>query len=154
MQAPLDGARWDRELRGQVADREVMEMVEYEQLSLVGRQPVEGGVHGRYISDRIGCIRQRGVMIIEHDLACASPPAEDIAASVSDDSVEPGVESIDIAKLRQLSPGRDEAVLDHVTRISLVVEHGAGRPKCPIQSRFHELGEGISVTPGGPGYQV
>ena len=103
--------------------------------SVVGAQVLERGVDRRRIPEhrrRVGTLRLRRV--VESDLPRPASPPQHVAAPVHDHLVEPGVELRAVPQSRQVTPGRDEDLLDDVGRIRLVAEdcrRSAERPARP-----------------------
>ena len=75
-----------------------------------------------------------------------SPAARLVDAGVDDESMQPGVEPIGIAKLREIPPGSDQPLLDRVACELGVPEDEAGRLVQPHDGRAGELGEGVMIA--------
>ena len=70
-----------------------------------------------------------------------------VDAGVDGESVEPGLEPVGIAKLRQVVPCPDEAVLDRVACELGVPEDQAGGAVQPHGGHTGELGKGVMIAP-------
>jgi hypothetical protein len=91
---------------------------------------------------------------VKVDLPGPMPPPQHIPASVHEDSVEPGVESGDIAQAGKVDPGGDEGILGCIARVGLIAKDGAGRSEGSIESHFDESFEGDLVASCGAFNQV
>ena len=77
----------------------------------------------------------------------ATAPSQDIDTGTGDETAEPALEAIRIAKGRQVLPGSDEALLDRVSREFLVPEDEAGRRVQPRDEHAGKHGEGVMIAP-------
>jgi hypothetical protein len=75
-----------------------------------------------------------------------SPAARLVDAGIDGEPIEPGIESIGIPKLREVSPGSDQPLLDRVACELRVAEDEAGRLVQPHDGRAGELGEGVMIA--------
>ena len=86
---------------------------------------------------------------IGRELHLDGPPSTTaclVDAGVDGQSMEPGVESVGIAKLREIPPRPDEAFLDRVACELRVPEDEAGGLVQPHDGRAGELGEGVMIA--------
>src|SRR4051794_15639883 len=81
---------------------------------------------------------------IDLDLDGASPaPARLVEAAVDEETMEPGVEPVRVAKPGQVSPGTYQRVLDRVARELRVPKDEARGRVQPRSRRRGEHGEGV-----------
>ena len=100
------------------------------------------GYFGREID--IGCRANLHELDLDRS---ASATSDRVDAGTHEQSMEPGVEPVRVAKARQVSPGSDESVLDRVSRELAIPEDQPGRSIQPRDGRASELGEGVMIAP-------
>lgn len=110
-----------------------------------GLQARERLIQQLAIGERAGdVVRRRRVEWRELDLdhpALAAP--DEIQAGIDDESVQPGVEAVRVAKPGQVAPGADESLLDRVARELRVAEDQSSRRVQPREADIDERGEGV-----------
>jgi hypothetical protein len=77
-----------------------------------------------------------------------------IAAGVEEESVEPRVEAIGVAKARQVPPASDERLLDGVLRAVLVLQDESSRGVQPADRGTCQHGEGVMIASPSPLHEV
>ena len=115
-------------------------------------EPFERAVEQVAIGDERCHVGHRGVVERRqlHLHGTTPPAAGRVHAGMEDESMEPGLEAIRIAKGRQAPPGADEALLDRVSRELGVPEDEAGRGIQPRDARAGKHGEGVMIASPGP----
>ncbi len=95
-----------------------------------------------------GIARAVGVEVRQLDLdRPAAPPPDEVEACMGEQSMQPRVEPVRVAKSGQVTPGADEGVLDGVMRKLRITDH---EPRGPIQADRgapRERREGVVIAP-------
>jgi hypothetical protein len=92
-------------------------------------------------------VGSRGVDRRQLDLDDASLAATDeVEAGIREESLQPGVEAVRIAKTGQVAPGADHGLLDGVARELPVAEDQTGGRVQPRETHVEELGEGLMIA--------
>ena len=91
---------------------------------------------------------RRSVDRQEFDLHRSSAStSQDVDAGTDDETSEPALEAIRIAKRGQVPPGSDETLLDRVSRELVVPEDQSGSRIQPRDERAGQHGEGVMIAP-------
>ncbi len=95
-----------------------------------------------------GVGRALGIEIRQLDLdRPTAPAADEVETRMRQESMQPGVEPVRVAKPGQIAPRADEGVLDGVARELRITDH---EPRGPIQAdrrATRERGEGVVIAP-------
>lgn len=128
-----------------------MQVMHDEEMPMADAQPLEGGGERGHVASDGGRLSAREFQrVLDGDLSGATAAPMHIAAPVHDRPVEPGVELAPVAKLRKLTPGREERFLDDVVGVSLAAEDGGGCAEGSVQPSRNQRLEGVNVATGGP----
>jgi hypothetical protein len=76
--------------------------------------------------------------------------AADVRAGADEESVQPGIEPLDVAQGRQVAPRADNGFLGRILRKLRVAEEQASDPVQPIDGAGGQNGEGFAVSPSRP----
>ena len=88
-----------------------------------------------------------------HDGELRAPPAPvapDVGARANEQSVQPGIEPLDVAQRRQVPPGSNQCVLGGILREFGVAQDEASDPVQPIDGATGQDAEGLMVSASRP----
>ena len=148
MQPRLDGPDRDAERGGHVREWQPDVVVQDDDRAFPLAEAPEHPVDELAIAEIDGCVSHHRVMDrreLDLDRTSAST-ADEIQARVCDESMQPGVEPVGIAKSRQVPPGADESVLDRVACELGVPEDEASHLVQPHDRRAGEVREGVMIA--------
>ena len=149
VQSRFRGADRDPQRRGDVGHLEIEVVAKDDDRSLVGRKSLEDqvkeiavGRDRRDVVDRWSIERRE----LDFDRTSTATPKE-IEARAGDETSQPTLESIRIAKGWETAPRTDEAILDRVPREIVVPEHEPGSRIQPRDEHPGKQREGVMIAP-------
>src|SRR5690349_1988723 len=148
MQPRLRSAERDAERGGDLRQRHPKEVMEHDDRAPAWLERPQATIKEIAIDDgRREVGRHRDVDRGELDLDRAPLAApHDVEAGIDEQSMEPGVEAVDIAQRRQVAPAPDHRLLDGVARELAVAEDQASGRVQPRDGRADEHGEGVMIA--------
>lgn len=149
MEPGLRGPERDVQLGGNVGQRQSNEVVEDDDRPPFRFEPAERLVEELALGEiRSGVANERrGNRIEGHLVHTAASPPRDVEAGMNGQSVEPGIESVEVAQPRQVPPGSNQRLLDRVSRKLTVPEDEAGGSVQSRKGRAGDRGEGVMIAP-------
>ncbi len=148
MEPGLRGPEGDAQRLRHVGQRHPEEVMEDDDRSPLGFERPERAVDLVTVDDaaaEIGDGWRKHWMELHLDRPSTST-SEEIEAGVDEQSMDPGVESLDVAQRGQVTPGPDEGLLDRVSRELAIPEDQAGGRVQPRDGLAGELGEGVMIA--------
>jgi aminoglycoside phosphotransferase len=147
MQPGLGRPDGDAQGFGRLARRETDMEVQHQDRSLRMAQAPERPVQLVSVGELRGAIGLGRLGRQDGDLG--TPPAAfppDVRAGMDDQPVQPGVESVDVPKVRKIAPRPNERVLGGILREFGVAEDQSSDPVQPIDGAACQHAEGLAVS--------
>jgi hypothetical protein len=110
-------------LFGDLLERELGEVAQDDDHSLVGWQPVHGSAEGIGFSAALGpVLGLRLGHAVHRQEPDATPAAQPVATDVDHDPLEPGIEAIRVAEAGEALPGDQRGILDRILGLDLAAK--------------------------------
>ena len=144
MQARADRAYRRSDGSGDFLDLEVAVVAKDDSNPLIRVEILEGALERVAILEPSGGVMRVSVRScpIQRVVSSMSAPPNSIAAGVGEDAPEPGIEAVEIAELRKVSPGSSERVVGRIFRLLGVAKDEAGQAVGIVEARIDQGLEG------------
>jgi hypothetical protein len=142
----------DAEQFGDLDEGQADVVVEYEDGPLLHREPTVRTLELIAVRDRVGIVGRRWPADGQ-DSDVRPPrlsPLRLVVAGMNEDSMDPRLEAIRVAKMREPLPGQDEGVLQSVLGSTAVAQDPEGDGVEDVTDLMHQDGERLTVAPTGP----